>query len=309
MLKDDLTILVNSCDAYSDCWYPFFKLWYHYFPDHSIKIILNTESKSFSFDGLDIECFSLYPSGSRPAFGEQMNAHLKLIKTPFVLTMLEDFFLNTRVDIQRIEQCVEWLKNDEKAAQFYFTNVVDEMNSISDKYPGFSKKDQVSPYKVNTMAGVWKKEKLLQYSIKKATPWEWEYYGTIRSFETADEFYALSKDSVPIMNFKILPEAAYNLKLPQLWGIVRGKWVVESVDELFKKNGIEVDYSERGIFSPDELRQSMQKKELSVSLEELVGTKAANDITRFERINKIKKMLHMKTWADYIEYRRSKIGL
>ena len=306
MLKDDLTVLVNSCDAYSDCWYPFFKLWYDYFPDHSLKIILNTESKSFSFDGLDIECLKLYHSGDRPPFGEQMNAHLKRIKTPFVLTMLEDFFLNTPVDISRIEQCVEWLKQDSKAAQFYFTNVVDDMNTVSVEHPGFSVKDQVSPYKINTMAGVWKKEKLLQYSIEKATPWEWEYYGSIKAFDADDRFYAVSKDVSPIMNFKILPQAAVTLGFPQLWGIVRGKWVVESVDELFRQHGICVDYSERGVFQPEELKQSMGNKTLSAPLEELVGKELAGDIRRFEKMNRVRKIIHVKTYGSYLEYRREK---
>ena len=306
MLKDELTVLVNSCDSYSDCWYPFFQLWYNYFPDHSLKIILNTESKQFSFDGLDIECFSLYHSGERPAFGEQMNAHLQRITTPFVLTMLEDFFLNTPVELERIEQCIDWLKNDEKAAQFYFTNVVDDMNSFSNKYSGFSLKDQIAPYKVNTMAGVWKRDKLLQYSIPKATPWEWEIYGTIRSFDTDDAFYALSKGIPPIMNFKKLPKEAEALGLPQLWGIVRGKWVVESVDELFRENGISVDYSERGVYTVDELKNSMRSNRLSVPLEELVGKKTADDIVRFERINKIRKMVHMNPYENYIAYRREK---
>jgi hypothetical protein len=156
------------------------------------------------------------------------------------------------------------------------------------------------------MAAVWKKEKLLQYSIEKATPWEWEYYGSIKAFDADDRFYAVSKDVSPIMNFKILPEAAVTLGFPQLWGIVRGKWVVESVDDLFQQHGICVDYSERGIFQPEELKQSMGNKTLSAPLEELVGKELAGDIRRFEKMNKVRKMLHAKTYGSYLEYRREK---
>ncbi len=308
MLKDELTVLLNTCDAYSDCWYPFFKLWYDFFPDHSLKIILNTESKTFSFEGLNIECYQLYKPGERPKFGEQMNAHIEKINTPFVLTMLDDFFLNTPVDISRIEQCVEWLKKDKNAAQFYFTNVVDDMNSVSEKFPGFSKKDKVSPYKINTMGAVWKKEKLLEYSISCASPWEWEYYGTIRSFFADDEFYACSKDTTPIMNYKILSPDYKKLNFPQLWGIVRGKWVVESVDELFKSHGIVVDYNQRGVFDADVLKENMSSK-LTASLIELVGEKTAKDIEKYEKLKRIKKLLHLKYYPDYTQYCRAGFGL
>ena len=47
MRKNDITIIVNSCDKYSDLWYPFFELLRIQWPDLSYPIILNTESKTY----------------------------------------------------------------------------------------------------------------------------------------------------------------------------------------------------------------------------------------------------------------------
>ena len=48
------SIIVNTCDSYSDCWDPFFKLFSVFWKDCKGKIFLNTEYKDYSFPGLDI---------------------------------------------------------------------------------------------------------------------------------------------------------------------------------------------------------------------------------------------------------------
>ena len=50
-----MTMLVNSCDAYEDLWQPFFTLLKRYFAPLDMRILLNTESKDFRFEGLNIE--------------------------------------------------------------------------------------------------------------------------------------------------------------------------------------------------------------------------------------------------------------
>ena len=55
-------ILVSSCDAYEDVWNPFFALFKKYWPNCKYNIYLNTESKMFSYDGLNITC--LHPGES-----------------------------------------------------------------------------------------------------------------------------------------------------------------------------------------------------------------------------------------------------
>ena len=38
-MKSNITVLVNSCDSYSDAWYPFFTLWKKYWPDSKFPVI------------------------------------------------------------------------------------------------------------------------------------------------------------------------------------------------------------------------------------------------------------------------------
>ena len=50
----DYTVLVNSTDAFSDCWTPFFTLLGKYWPTAPRPIVLNTETLSFDYPGVDL---------------------------------------------------------------------------------------------------------------------------------------------------------------------------------------------------------------------------------------------------------------
>ena len=297
MLSNDVTILVNSCDAYADCWEPFFKLWKAYWPDSSCKLILNTESKAFQMDGLDITCLQLYKPGEKIPYGERMIAHLQHIQTPYVLTMMDDFFLRAPVDMTKVAQCLSWLKSDPLAAQFYFTQCVDDWNIPAKSYPGFIQKDHICPYKCNMMPGIWKKEVLEQYWVPEASPWEWEYYCTFRTFLTPHKFYALSQQTPLFMDI--------GNRRGKPWGVVRGKWVLEDVQPLFQAHNIEVDYAHMGIYPYEEMiveTPSIAK----AHLKQLIGSKNFRKLNSFTLKKRIFGLLHIPFESDFISYLRKK---
>ena len=90
-----MTLLVNSCDAYADLWQPFFTLLKRYFVPLPAEILLNTETKDFAFDGLNLRCVH----STAPTYGERMTDALREVKTEYTLLLLDDFFLRRPVDI------------------------------------------------------------------------------------------------------------------------------------------------------------------------------------------------------------------
>lgn len=58
-LENNCTLLVNSCDSYEDCWNGFFDLLLIQWQDFNMKVVLNTETKTYSHDGLSIETMRL----------------------------------------------------------------------------------------------------------------------------------------------------------------------------------------------------------------------------------------------------------
>ena len=63
--KNDVTILVNSCDKYEDAWEPFFVLLEKYWIDHPRKILLNSET--IEYDGSLKYVKTVLPSRAIPA--------------------------------------------------------------------------------------------------------------------------------------------------------------------------------------------------------------------------------------------------
>lgn len=86
--QNRVTLLVNSCDAYADLWQPFFTLLKRYFVPLPAEILLNTETKDFAFDGLNLRCVH----STAPTYGERMTDALREVKTEYTLLLLDDFF-------------------------------------------------------------------------------------------------------------------------------------------------------------------------------------------------------------------------
>ena len=84
--QNRVTLLVNSCDAYADLWQPFFTLLKRYFVPLPAEILLNTETKDFAFDGLNLRCVH----STAPTYGERMTDALREVKTEYTLLLLDE---------------------------------------------------------------------------------------------------------------------------------------------------------------------------------------------------------------------------
>ncbi|MEG1061752.1 MAG: hypothetical protein RSD08_04850 [Oscillospiraceae bacterium] len=233
-MNNKCTVLVCSCDAYEDTWYPFFKIFKAEWPNCPFKIILNTECKKYEYEGLDIRTLNLYQQGDSVSWGQRMIDHLNSIESEFVLVMLDDFFLCRPVDEEKIMTCINWLESDKRIASFSFYK--SSVKNIDDgKYPGFERRKHFGEYKLNCQAAVWRTETLKKYLRNHESPWLWEIAGNMRSYRTADKFYAIKPH--------VLSPIDYN---GPGFGVFRGKWTRSYVEDLFKKHDIDIDFSQRG---------------------------------------------------------------
>ncbi len=296
-MKNDITVLVNSCDSYEDTWYPFFKLFHTYWENCPYRIVLNTESKCFAYDGLTIDCFRLYKN-CPPAYGERMLEHLKRINTKYILVLIDDFFIQEKVDVAEIERCRGWMEENENIACFSFSPVRDEHNTPSGKYAGYEKRPTVGTYKINFQAALWRTDKFMESWKPHESPWEWEKCATFRSFFTDLEFYSRCKDAHNPIN--------YGAKFGEAWNVVSGLWVVDSVDPVFQANDIHIDYAKRGILecAISELPRDHKRKTAKDLVNHIksLGIKHFFDSCIYRLMRFIKKLLGLKVENDYYEY-------
>lgn len=231
---NNCTLLLSSCDNYEDTWCPFFTCLKKYWPDFNMKIILNTESKDYSFKGFDIETFNLFKTGEK-RWSLRLKENLKKINTEYVLFMLDDFFITKKVDTNFIKTCIKWMNENKNIAVFSLAPCKDSKNIKSEKYKGFEKRNRNGMYRFNCQAAIWRKERLIKFLKDNESPWDWEIYGSIRSRKYKDDFYSLCE------NVKLPIE--YNFG----FAICRGKWSKEFIIPLFEKLKININLNKRGL--------------------------------------------------------------
>lgn len=224
------TVVVSSCDNYEDTWQPFFTVLKHNWSDITFPIVLNTETKSFSIAGLNITSFHLFSKANEVPWSLRLKETLKRIDTPYIIFFLEDFFLESKVDNLKIEQCIQWMDKDPSITCFDFYTTIYGKKPC--QYPGFAQRKRFSQYKFNAQACLWRRKDLISYLRDDEDPWIWEFIGNLRSFRTSKKFYCCEDNVKPVFDY-------------QLPGIVRGKWNPEIVEPIVRKYGIQLDYSKR----------------------------------------------------------------
>lgn len=230
------TVLISSCDAYEELWYPFFTILSKEWSALSeYPIVLNTESKKFAYEGLNIKCLQLYSSRKKVRWGERLIRTLSCIDSKYIIFLLEDFFLTAKVEQNTIEQCIQYMEQDQNIAVFNFVPVLDKENRISDKYAGFEQRSQRGKWRLNTQAAIWRRDKLMSYIRPHESAWDWEIYGSERSSRYNEDFYVS------------MPKAPRVFQYEDTWGgaIHRGKWTPYAVD-LCRKYGLDIDFDIRG---------------------------------------------------------------
>lgn len=244
-----VTVLVNSCDSYEEIWTPFFILFKKYWPSCEYPIVLNTESKEFDFSDLNIKTFQLYQATNKKIpWGERLIKTLEKIDSQYIIFLLDDFFFTDYVDVNRLNQCIEWMDENSDIATFGFTRT-HQPNIQDNKFPNFEKRPQEGEYRLNTQAAIWRKEKLISYIKPHESAWDWELLGSIRSSRYKERFYSAIEGKPYIFVYDSL-----NL------GLRRGKWLKDNID-FFEKENIAVDFSRRGFWDDSMFDRKMSIKE------------------------------------------------
>src|SRR5438270_12060517 len=86
--RPSCSVLVLSCDSYSDLWRPFFTLFWRHWPDCPLDVYLGTNSTRYE----DARVCSLNAGRGEP-WSKRLRYFLNQMDSRYVLIMLEDFFL------------------------------------------------------------------------------------------------------------------------------------------------------------------------------------------------------------------------
>ncbi|MCE5324025.1 hypothetical protein LLG46_12015 [bacterium] len=258
-MSTDYTIIVSTCDAYEDVWYPFFKLFSKYWPDCRQRILLTTEEKEFSYGQLKIDCAKVGKSlrGRSLPWGECMIRSLSRVDSPTVLMILEDFFLCGNVDAGQIESLVDVMVRM-KCTHIGLTQYAKTGPFHTTDDPMLWNVDRKADYRINLQAGLWDTTGLRGHLRSRESAWDMEIWGSIRAQKMDDLIMCVNKDW--LSSGKIPPIVPYVSS-----GIRHGRWERHVVVDLFRSHGIDMDFSKRGFTDELPADTHLDAKRLTLS--------------------------------------------
>ena len=238
--KLELTIFVNTSDNFEDCWDPFFKLFKTFWPNCSYPIVLNTEKKDYSYPGLNIKCSKVSIGEERKlGWSECLMRGLDRIKTPYIMYLQEDYFLEAPVKGNIIKKLLKEMKKI-KADVIQLQQASELKNNKNDSQNLILEVCQNAKWRISLQAAIWKKSILRSQLRIHEDPWQFESYGGFRSRRMNEKIYSINGKFFSGLENEIFPY--------KVTGIIGGKWVGEIVEPLFKKHNIRINYSKRGFY-------------------------------------------------------------
>jgi hypothetical protein len=230
------TIVINTCDAYSDVWELFFKSFEEYWKDCDYNKVLNTESFNCNLSNVITHNFN--ETSTLDNWGKRFKQTLQDLDSDFVIMLYDDFILEGNVNQNKIKQCISWLKDktNQDICAFYFIHSQNE-NIDDGKFDGFECLPLKADYKLNSAPALWRRDKLISFIEDNDSPWAWEYFGSYRAYNKQSIFYSVKKEYEDIYPYNYSMGGA----------IYRSKWVSEVVVPLVDKYKLDLDLSKRGL--------------------------------------------------------------
>ena len=144
------SVIISSCDTRDDIWHPFFTLFFCYWPDCPFPVYLISNYKKY--DDSRVETISV---GEDKGWATNMKTALKQIPTPYVLAMLDDLFLEQRVDTEYVDSLVGYITEVKAVYIRLFPSPFPDKLFSNTLNLGEISKDV--PYRTSLQASIWDK--------------------------------------------------------------------------------------------------------------------------------------------------------
>lgn len=156
----ETSVIIMSCDKFKATWKPFFALYNKYFKnDYKTYIVTET-----------LDCEYANTIKVTGTWTERLRIALEQIKSDNVLFMLDDFFIRSNVNIERIEYCISQMNDD--IAVFNFEKKY--RNCDASNLKGFERQYNNQVYLNSCQPSLWNRQALIERLQKNTDVWTWE---------------------------------------------------------------------------------------------------------------------------------------
>jgi len=234
--NDRCAVLISSCDAYADLWRPFFTLFWRYWPDCPFPVYLGSNHQTFEHPRV-----TTIRAGHDYGWTHCVREQIAALDVPYVLLMLEDFFLRRPVKTTQILSCLEALITLNGHMLRLVRRPPPDLPVAS--FPRIGKIKLGAPYRVSTQATLWRRSVLLDLMRENETIWQFEIRGSRRSDSMGDAFYCVWRSVLPYKHHVV----------------ERGKWFRHEARR-FGRMGIGCDFTRRQIMTRWEMLRWFSRK-------------------------------------------------
>lgn len=240
----DYAVFVNSCDAFSDCWLPFFTLYERYWPSPPTTY-LNTERRTYSHDSLPIRSTRVAeraPTKGTLSWSDCLRRGLEVVEHDVILYFHDDYFLTQPVKTAGLAALATIMYADPSIGHIGVTHFGSPGPYRPTEHADLRAPVQGSLYSVNTQVGFWRTDALVSLLRCWESAWQFEVFGSQRS-------RWINYDLLTVVP-STLDNKACRLVDYLHTGVIKGRWHPH-VPELLAAHGLVLDYTTRGVAKLD----------------------------------------------------------
>ena len=222
-LKDKtIAVLVVSCDNYSDLWKPFFECFRRFWPDCPYPVYLVNNHKEVEYSNV-----TAIHVGDDVSWSDNLQKALGQVPHEYVFIYIEDLFLKTAVDSQKVQAIFRWAIENKAD----YVKMIHGSHKIKTPYNDLVNEiPKGSLYRASLVMCLFKKAVLLDLLRPGENAWEFEMHGTERS-DKYDRFYSTRDKHFDTINT-----------------IIKRKWQRDAVRAMQQLN-IDIDLSARAVMN------------------------------------------------------------
>lgn len=189
----DLTIIVTSCDKYSNLWNPFFELLFKNWQglrESKMDILLISNKKQYPDNRITPVMIA-----NEKSWSDNMLQALKKVKTKYVMILLEDYFI-TKFDEKRLAEVFAFMKSYNAAyVQIACEGLARGRRGKDEVSKGIATREKHEPWRTSLQACLWRVSEL-QFLLKDTeSPWDFEKAASLRSEGCMTPFLVVFEDS------------------------------------------------------------------------------------------------------------------
>jgi len=180
MKSNEMRVLMASFDDYHDLWGPFFKAFFHFWPDCPYPVSLGACEKAYPDER--VSTLHAYPHKN---WSSRALEHLAQIEEPYVLLTLDDFILRSPVETKTIHAVLEQMKILDLIAVRLYAEPGPQV--AINGYPMIGLMGVGQQNRTSTHATIWRREALISVIRAGESLWEFEINAALRTLRFAHQ--------------------------------------------------------------------------------------------------------------------------